>query len=265
MAVPEAGERRGLRGRSIGDPSWRAASRRIPRTLGFRPRRPDAAARRAAANRGCRRRARRPGRRTRQLGGHDRGRDGDPRARGGPGMHWWRRLGPDPDPARVCRPRSDHRPPGRRASRLPRRGARGPGGLLVADAPRVGDGPRDAHRAGRAARGRFGAALRRRGRPDGPATSSSPPASSASAASAGCSTRCPPTHRSSSRSTATGWIRRCSPRSPPMRRAASAIRRLPRFSAGSAPGWRALPSPSMCPRSTSPESRRWWRFGCLSC
>ena len=49
MAVPEAGQRRGLRGRSVGDPSPRAASRRLPRTLGLRPRRPDAAARRAAA------------------------------------------------------------------------------------------------------------------------------------------------------------------------------------------------------------------------
>ena len=29
-------------------------------------------------------------------------------------------------------------------------------------------------------------------------------------------------------------------------------------------GWRARPSPSTCPRSTSRASRRWWRFGCSS-
>ena len=91
-----------------------------------------------------------------------RGRDRDPRSRCRADLHRRRRLRPDPDPASLRGPRPDHRPPGRRAPRLPRRGAGRPRGLLVADAPRVGDGARRADRPGRPA-GRRLRARRRRG------------------------------------------------------------------------------------------------------
>ena len=82
--------------------------------------------------------------------------------RGGAAAAGRRRLGADPLPAGLRRPRAVHRRPGRRPPRLPRRERGRAGRLLVGDATRVRDGARRAHRAGRPARGRQRAALGRR-------------------------------------------------------------------------------------------------------
>ncbi len=87
------------------------------------------------------------------------------RRRGGAAAAGRRRLGADPLPARLRRPRADHRGPGRCPPGLPRRARRRARWLLVGHATGVGDGARRAHRAGRPARRGQRAALRRRRRP----------------------------------------------------------------------------------------------------
>ena len=72
---------------------------------------------------------------------------------------------PIPVPARLCRPRADHRGPGRRPPGLSRRARRRARWLLIGHAAGVGDGARRTHRAGRPARSGQRPALRCRRRP----------------------------------------------------------------------------------------------------